>query len=361
MSDERSISPVLWTKNVYVDTEAFFNQNFEFASAPLARLKELCSAHKLILVMPDITVQEIKKKVRERILRSLQPILSARKKAYVLKGSRLHEVCALLGPIDENKIVSDLCTQVDEYLDECKARIILVSETNPRIVFDKYFSRQPPFSAGKKKAEFLDAFAIESCISWCKENSKRLYVVSQDEDHEKACEQAQDLRHFAKLSELLGFYNSAEEHLSKAATDRFEESRDSVAQHIKEALAKATFYTDDFVDAEVESVDIEEVDLDEWNLIDVDEDSATFEVGLSYILRADINYLESEKSYWDREEGEYLFTSRSNITQTVRDRISVSVYLETDDAFQTINSISSSFFSNMSTISIHIDDGYPYK
>jgi hypothetical protein len=361
MNDNLPDPPVLWTRNVFLDTEEFFRQNFQFRSPPFSRLKDLCGKRKIALIIPEITRDEVKKKMKERIIESLQPILSARKKAYVLKNSRLQEVLDMMAPIKADQVISDMHLQLDEYLLECKAEVIPVSKANASAVFNSYFSLRPPFSEGKKKCEFPDAFAIESCLAWCNEKSQGLYVVSGDSDHQKACDTVQQFRHFAKLAEFLSFYNSAEEHLSKSATARFEQNLTQISEQIMEEITKGNFFTDDLIDAEVESVDVKGVDLNDWYLIDIDDTSATFEVQTSYRIRAEIDYLETDDSYWDKEEGGYLFSSRSCKSFTIRDNLAVIVYIETDDCFQTVSSIVSSVSSHMGTIRLRVDDGDRYE
>lgn len=73
-------------------------------------------------------------------------------------------------------------SRLAKYFTDLNARVIGSSQLTVTDLMTRYFQNLPPFSNGKKKAEFPDAVSLLSLEAWAKENNAKILAISGDGD-----------------------------------------------------------------------------------------------------------------------------------------------------------------------------------
>ncbi|WP_432737431.1 PIN domain-containing protein [Maridesulfovibrio sp. FT414] len=92
-------------------------------------------------------------------------------------------------------------TAYSAFKKKLKVEMISSNDVSPRVVFDRYFNQEPPFkNTKKKKAEFPDAFAIQTLVD--RFQDEPLVVFSTDNDWKSSFEKKKSITVLRKLIEL---------------------------------------------------------------------------------------------------------------------------------------------------------------
>lgn len=188
-------SDQLETDQVFIDTQAFFRERFDWESKSLARLQELVQLGHLHVLTTSITVSEVRGKIREGLEHARGAM---RKHDVVLEQLNNSQIMAALNGSDAE---ARLNGKFDNYLKLLGATSVPLSR-NVDQIFDDYFNENPPFSA-KKKSEFPDAFVVSSLRERAQTTGRKIYVVSGDPDMRACCEHAPELIVVENLTDLI--------------------------------------------------------------------------------------------------------------------------------------------------------------
>jgi hypothetical protein len=202
------MSKLLKGKRVFVDTQVFRQARFAVSNPSFTKLRELCEARKLNLLTTEITRREIDANIFE-VASEIQKTL--RKAAGIITSLGQPDIIVFGIPankLTEDDLVKALSRQVNDFFEKCQVEQVELPRTTLATVIDLYFKKQPPFGAGKKKAEFPDSFVLEALKSKAGINSECVYVVSGDTDISKACTPSTFLEHIATLPHFLDRYNA---------------------------------------------------------------------------------------------------------------------------------------------------------
>jgi len=221
-----------------------------------------------------------------------------------LKSTPWIEIFATL---DENIIRKQLNNQFQTFLKSAKVESIPCDSTSIEKVFYLYFNQKPPFSEGKKKAEFPDAFTLESIKSWCHQKNSKIYVISTDDDWKKACEQDSALIYLSSIEEFLDLI-ARENDLYRLVDQALISWRilECIENKIKENLEEAEYLLEDR-DGEVIDVSIKNISIDDPYIINIENEYGDDEVFIEAEYEADIEieagveYLDEDADYYDRE------------------------------------------------------------
>lgn len=190
----------LIAKYVFIDTEAFRADGFDWLGAKFSKLLEFAKSGKLRILITDITKQEVYLRLKE----CANNLVAETKKHAVLMrqlGSGLEK--------DENGVFEILKKRFDQFLSDANV-IDVPLRVNLKALFDDYFSRKPPFSQ-RKKDEFPDAVVIASLLEWCKEKETSAYVVSGDPDFEACCRDTKSLHHTKRIADVISYATVSKE------------------------------------------------------------------------------------------------------------------------------------------------------
>lgn len=348
----------LKTPHVFLDTEVFVSGNFQFNSGRFNRLADLCQDGIISVYLTDITKREIEANISNRIRESTESVDKFKSKARVLRNIPSFKA---IFEFNVEEVTNELLKQFNDFLELIEANIIPTQNVSVELIFEKYFNQQPPFGEGKKKSEFPDAFSVATIEKWCQTNQQYMYVISNDGDISSACSPDSYLLPLAKLDELFEIIIYEDEYISQLAPQLFEEVESNLKNDIIYEFENSGFILTDHYKGEVSSVNVDDVDLLDKSLVNIEEDTLYFEVTTKISFSAEVSYPDPDFTYYDKEEGKYIYFDY--IHDTVQKSIEVPVEVEIsfnrkephDPEVVSVN------LEVNSDIYISLDDVYPYK
>ena len=159
---------------VFIDTSVFEANNF-FAGSKINGILKLAQDEHIKIILPLITVNEIKNRAYLNIKTAIDKITSNK----VIKN--IASINGLITQIDREAVYVEFDLMMEQRLKTAKC-LLLEYPKETRSVFEKYFKNEFPFGKADKKQEFPDAFAILTIELWCKENNSKCYMLSRDND-----------------------------------------------------------------------------------------------------------------------------------------------------------------------------------
>jgi predicted nucleic acid-binding protein len=164
---------------VFIDTSVF-EKNYFLEGSAINEILRLAEEGYIKILMPQLTYDEILRRIAKRINEAIERSSTFRKNAIVLKN--IEALKPRFEEIDKAKCIEELSKMFKERL--LKARVIILDYPilNIKDTFEKYFNCQSPFSTGAKKDEFPDAFTLQTLEIWCKKHKKQCRLLSHDND-----------------------------------------------------------------------------------------------------------------------------------------------------------------------------------
>ncbi|KJZ16029.1 hypothetical protein TW85_03945 [Marinomonas sp. S3726] len=187
---------------VFLDTEVFDSNQYNFNSRDLKQLKSLSENLSIELLLTDVVVDEVHRHLRRRANELASDAHRLSKKFINVDpegaGTELQT-----DRYSADNVYKLLERNFEGYLDACNAEVIDVESVSSREVFSLYFNEQSPFSStGKKKNEFPDAFTLLALRNFSRERNVEISVISNDGDPIGFCDQEENLTHFSNLKEF---------------------------------------------------------------------------------------------------------------------------------------------------------------
>lgn len=332
----------LKTKNVFIDTESFDAANLNFESTALKELVRLAQADFVKVFLTTVTQAEIEAHIAETIHEAALGLKRLRKEARILRNV---SACApIFADFDQQAAVAEVQTKFEKFLANAGVTVLDLEDADAGAIFKDYFEKKPPFGKGKNKHEFPDAFAQQVLTNWCEENDCKMYVVSADSDWQSRDERLLPLR---KLEEFIdAAVTDQETELSARVLRLYERYADKVKAAVTEAFNGSGFYTED-VDGDVNGVKITRLDIDEPQILEVDEGSATISVSVDLDYEADVSYEDDEAGIWDGEDHTWLFRPTKYVdveeSETFEAELSIQFDPDNDESFDVSCSIGTDF------------------
>jgi predicted nucleic acid-binding protein len=188
-------SAQLETEFIFIDTEVFVREKFDWNSKSFTRLKELVRTGHLRVLTTSITKNEVMRKIREALDNAAKSV----KKHEIILGQL--GVPTATEKANASNAVTDLQSLLDQFLKDVRASEVPLS-VNLDDLCDSYFQEKPPFS-GKKKSEFPDAIVLSSLRDWSSQKGKKVYAVSGDQDFKASCGSEENLIHAESLADVI--------------------------------------------------------------------------------------------------------------------------------------------------------------
>jgi PIN domain len=168
----------LASRHIFLDTQVYRALGHNPANRALALLKEQVNSHRVVLHTTDITLLEVQRQIRERVLARQRELTEIERDLAQWRKSAPKAAPAI--EFDAEALSTELFRQFEWFLrHECQAEVHRALAVAPAAVFETYFDRKPPFDKEVSK-EFPDAFVIEALRQWCREQGDRTYVVTED-------------------------------------------------------------------------------------------------------------------------------------------------------------------------------------
>jgi hypothetical protein len=173
----------LLTKNIALDTSFIINQNF-LAGARILDLQELMKDGLIHLYITDIVYRETLARFKENLVESSEKapksIENLQRQVQILRNFPDYSQYFTLPKIDISYLVECFKQKFDAWIDNFKIVIIPTGHIDCRELLDDYFNCRPPFSVGKNKFEFPDAFTCKSLLQYFKIKDEKAYLLTSD-------------------------------------------------------------------------------------------------------------------------------------------------------------------------------------
>ncbi len=349
----------LQSRLVFIDTSAFENKNFQFNSHKLDQLCGYLEERKLHLLTTEITISEVKKHLYEKAKKAVGTIKKAQREAMILRNTPNLDCYGIFSDLKEEDISNILIGAFDKFLEVSNAEIVPINIVDTSIVFENYFNGFPPFCGGNKKNEFPDAFVLEAVRKISKEREHLLYVISCDGDMKAYAERYDNIVHLNTVDELINLVirNEAELSAPVSFADKvFTRLEAEIIKMLYSKLSDMEFYPEssDYLDADVDSIVVNQVKIIDKNIIEVSPNSATYELTIEMLVSAEYSAANYEDSPWDPEDREYVFIVTDKLHAKHKEETFVYVKLNYDDALATRATVEEIEFTD-SLISLDID------
>jgi hypothetical protein len=296
----------LKSKNVFIDTSIYVKENFQYSSEKLDTLKKYALEGKIKLFTHKIIVDEVKSNIVEEISKAISSIKKIKKEGKIFRNLPKEKIFSVFDKHDLIYYKNLLFKQLDDFISSSKSNFI-PHEYNVDLIFQDYFTNKPPFSEGKKKAEFPDAFVLSAIEDWCKKNDEKIYLLSQDDDWLGYVNKSDYMFIISSVEELLNKITFQYEKLSRNAVELIEKNIKGIEEGIKSKFLEFDFITE-YVDGDVEDIDIEKIEIiDKYIISLISESSLTdlhahFEIVASVSFSANVHYGDESTASYDSEE-----------------------------------------------------------
>ena len=348
---------------ISLDTQVFVATSFGFNGKSFEALKKHLASGRLNLVMTNITIHEVKSRIKQKVAEELIHQRTYVNEASALFNSSLPDVLSGLKKLDPDSVTKDICDKFDAFLKETKATIIDASNLTAGDVIEKYFAGEPPFGPGeKKKHEFPDAFAIQALAEWAENRDSLMFVASKDNLFQDACDARSHLIPKNTINEVLD-HVASDDKRQLAAFVRAETMK-RVTEII--ASAKAEFedryywVEDENGDAEVEVTKL--TPADEPEIIEIDTEDATLQLSIASQYNAYLSYDDSATASYDEGTLIYVEHRDEEVEREAELTVEIEVSFERMDV-DSFEIISISLISPSDGFGIETNSNYdwPYK
>lgn len=274
------------TRNIFIDTAIFVESNFQFQSSIFQKLAELTQTKDVFIYLTEITVNEIRANIHEEIQKAEAALNSLKTKAKILKNLTVYR--EFFNPFDSKEAERLLLNQFESFLGQANVRTISLEKTSTSRVFSKYFSKEPPFGADKKKSEFPDAFALAALEEWCSRVDETMYVISGDNDMLEASRVSDVLHPLRKVEKFLHIFNYCSDPQSSFLTEILNNNMQKVEAEIEEQFTSLGFILID-EDGDINGVEVNQIEINEQYIIDIEDNRAELQLSATIHYSVDLS------------------------------------------------------------------------
>ncbi len=333
------------TPYVFLDTEVFRTHQLDFQSPNIRRLVRLAVEGPLRLLLTTVTKGEVMDDLKERAREAIKQLKEVRRLASTMRKIMPEDAVQTVEDVKRDEAIAVLQKEFDDFIAETGATVLDLDGVSADGIFKKYFEGAPPFGGqgNNKKVEFPDGFACGALEAWSAANENaKIYVVSNDGDWKSMCVCNPALVSVARLDELLQHFTDTE--VSFAIKKGLEEQRDELLKMIRAEAENLEVYVggDMLIDGEIDSHEIIDVDIEEFNVVEIKDGEASVSVSCQVCVSADIVADDPDSGIYDHETKDmhYVFRMAGTVARTVDKTAEVTVKYDKDDPEQvTIESV----------------------
>ena len=230
---------------ITVDTSIFDEKHLQLNSATLQALAGLKS-EKFTFVLSGTVYAEVLAhltKASEDAIRTAKKAIGQALNAFETRAPTRDELLKQISGGRSAERSAD--ERLKRYIFDVGCEVLEDAElVSVQAVLDGYFKGQPPFGAGKKKAEFPDAFALHALERKARDRRSGILVVSKDGDWNAFCAKSDRLYAVPEIERALGLVTDAPLGLRKAVYAWIvenEEGRIQVRQRIAQNVQEIDF------------------------------------------------------------------------------------------------------------------------
>ena len=319
------------TNCVFLDTEVFDCHQFDFGASSFRRLVRLAADGPVRVLLTTVTASEIRSHIDDHAEKAFKQVETVRKLLPLTRRVVTPEIHEALSSTSAEEFRQALHKAFDSFLADTKATVLSVDSVSPEAIFKAYFEVKPPFGEGAKKNEFPDAFASAALRAWAeRDEAGKIYVVSNDKDWRRVCQDESAFIHQGQLSELLEKYADSElvSYLRQAINDR----QDEVKALLDAEAGNLYYYSADGVEAEIEEPDEVDVTINDFHVIEGKDGQATINLACSLHYAVTITDDDPDSGYTDPDDGDRRFVFRRSGSVEGDDEVEATLTLQYDQA-----------------------------
>lgn len=297
---------------VFLDTNIYEESNFSFENAKFTKLKELVKEEKVVLLYNEVIYGEVRQHIENNIKEAVGEFNAAVKNKGFAPFRNSQGWEEHLSLLDEQKLIKQQWQAWDDFLKDCGAIKIPTKDVDVDAILDNYFKKILPFE-NKKPNEFKDAITIESIREYFEvieenEFADELFVVAADKGVRKSFRNDKEIVALDNLNKFINYVILHTEYLATAINREIDSGvfDDFIQKCVIDEVYLANCDIADCYD----DFDIEDVEYlnHQVGYIDITDDSLA-EVTLEIYAKICVDYMERDEdnSFYDREEGRYLW------------------------------------------------------
>jgi len=352
---------MLRTRTVFLDTEVYIRHGLRFDHPNLARLRDLCAADRLRLLITETVEGEIEREIGERVSEAVAGLARFHKSAAFLNLLPDSPLSTLLAKPTAEELKVIAMSNWRCFLEEAHAVRVSSGSVSGSVLLSLYFQQSPPFGPASKKSEFPDAISTASLEAWAKTFATPVYVVSGDTDLERWCETTEIAFHIEQLPSFLDLFNQTEEALTQTARALYEKNLDAFRTAITSAFMNSGFHYEGDWEADVEDVSVDEIELQEMDVIVVEEGRALISVNADISFQARVMASDYDHAIWDSEEKRYFHLPQKLVEAEMTETYTASIEFRFDPETLQFEHVYKVVVGDGSDIEIPTEDEYPYK
>lgn len=322
----------LSTRHLFLDTQVYRELRHNPANPALAALKQHIDAHRIVLHTTDITMAEVRRQIRERVLSH------ARELALIEKDFRRwrRQAPDSMPPeplgFDAEATAAELFATFERFITvECGAYIHSAMEADAKLAFASYFERKAPFDGADSK-EFPDAFVLQTLSSWAALEQDTMHVVTLDGAMTRAADADPTLRTIKSIQEALARAGVAlgGEAEAEAEAILLGPAIDASLERLLQAqMPEAVFiYTGDQLPEGYayggELLEIEAVT--HWSVISLTEMRLVLLLDARVQVRVEIQYEDRTTAFFDREDDRWY--GGEDVSTEIEDTVEIELFVE---------------------------------
>lgn len=314
-------------KNVFIDTSIYIQQNFNFEHNLFEDLIHLIDSGYISLYSTEITHFEIISNIEKRAEDVRTHLKGLTKKGGVFRHTSPFK------SVFEKNILDIALNEIKEsyrvFIEEAAVENIPVNTVDINMIFNKYFTHQPPFSE-KKKTEFPDAFVLEAIKKWCSSNKQEIIIISKDNDMRDFCNNNKDLILVDSLAELMDNFTSNDQ-LKKynRVSSIYVQNKKVIEEYVMYNILENHNIEVADTYAYLDGISIEEIKVIGEVLVSrIDQTKAYLNFNICFSYKAYLSVLDESNSIYDSEAKGWLIEEYKN--ETIENSLEIPIGLELD-------------------------------
>ncbi len=302
-------------KHIFIDTSVLDGCSFNFEATALKPIVDAASETSITLLLPEPTEREMWRHIKGRSEEVFDALRKAQQRAPFLKKWNkwpLNNKHDFMLTFNLNSMASK---ELNEFFDLFTVVKLKSSDINVADVIQWYENGDAPFGKGKKKAEFPDAFALSSLLTFAKRENQTIAIISNDDDFKNASDLYDCLFYYPTVGKYVESLLLSEEHVRKVRKI-LNFNSEMISDGIREKFVSLGFYPVDDLGAELEDVEVEELEFSELSIIGTgqQEVSISFQAAVSFWVEVKLDETDWQGPAW-REERVLGYTDINGIAK----------------------------------------------
>lgn len=320
---------------VFLDSNEYKRCGHNFSSTPMRKLQELADKNVIRLLSTTVVNGEVSEHIREDVDTFLSAQKTLARKAGAVRN--IADYCDIIRKIDSDDIKQKAQQAFSNFIESTHCEILSCNGINNDALLGDYFSKHPPFEERvDKAAEFKDAFISYTLKRYAEENDIRVKVVSADKGFCASLSGNDRFQVFENSEELFSYITRIEEISRQNAMiiQSFVNQKDvfsTLTDKIEDAILSAGVWVEDAEDdCDIVNVEVKNICLS--YIDDIEEHMITAHFDVIVLLTVDYSCIDGDNSYWDKEEGAYLFLATSELRIIKELQLDFCMTLAVDDS-----------------------------